>query len=68
MWGALNASFSDVRRSAGSIAVPSQELSSGGPDLSVRTEAAAASIEQTSAALTVRQSRPWTRSWVLCSA
>ncbi len=61
MQGALNASVSDVRRSADSISVASQEVSSGGHDLSVRTEAAAASIEQTSAALqqvtdTVRQS------------
>ncbi|KRC19964.1 hypothetical protein [Acidovorax sp. Root219] len=68
MWGALNAPVIEVRRSADSIAVASQELSRGGPDLSVLTEAAAASIEQTSAALTVRQSRPWTRSWALCSA
>ena len=48
--GALNSSVSDVRRSADSISIASQEVSSGGHDLSVRTEAAAASIEQTSAA------------------
>ncbi|CAN7345044.1 methyl-accepting chemotaxis protein [Acidovorax sp. LjRoot118] len=51
--GALNSSVSDVRRSADSISIASQEVSSGGHDLSVRTEAAAASIEQTSAALVV---------------
>jgi len=61
MQEALNASVSDVRRSADSIVIASQEVSSGGNDLSVRTEAAAASIEETSAALqqvtdTVRQS------------
>ncbi len=61
MQEALNASMSDVRRSADSISAASQEVSSGGHDLSVRTEAEAASIEQTSAALqqvtdTVRQS------------
>jgi methyl-accepting chemotaxis protein len=51
MQEALHLSVSTVRRSSDSIAVASQQVSSGSLDLSSRTEQAAASLEQTSAAM-----------------
>jgi methyl-accepting chemotaxis protein len=51
MQGALQESIVDVRHSADSIAVASQQVSAGALDLSSRTETAASSLEQTSAAM-----------------
>ncbi|MDB5848579.1 MAG: hypothetical protein JWP29_2331 [Rhodoferax sp.] len=51
MQEALHLSVSTVRQSSDSIAVASQQVSSGSLDLSARTEQAASSLEQTSAAM-----------------
>ena len=61
MQQALNNSVSTVKLSADNIANASQEVSTGGHDLSLRTEQAASNLEETSAAMaqvteTVRQS------------
>ena len=51
MQEALNLSVGTVKQSADSIATASAEVSSGGHDLSARTEQAASNLEQTSAAM-----------------